>query len=88
MRQGIDIIGYVGRTGQATGPHVCYRFRKNGQQVDPFKTSLPPSTPVRKSKRKEFEDTKLIWMKKLEAISYPDEYIDIDSLEEITMGMD
>ena len=87
VRQG-DVIGYVGSTGLATGPHVCYRFWKNGQQVDPFKTSLPPSTPVKKSKRKEFEDTKLIWMEKLEAISYPDEYIDIDSLEEITMRMD
>lgn len=34
VRQG-DIIGYVGMTGSATGPHVCYRFWKNGEQVDP-----------------------------------------------------
>jgi murein DD-endopeptidase MepM/ murein hydrolase activator NlpD len=40
VKQG-DIIGYVGSTGLATGPHVCYRFWKNGKQVDPFKEDLP-----------------------------------------------
>ena len=33
VRQG-EIIGYVGSTGLATGPHVCFRFWKNGRQVD------------------------------------------------------
>jgi murein DD-endopeptidase MepM/ murein hydrolase activator NlpD len=36
VKQG-DVIGYVGMTGLATGPHVCYRFWKNGKQVDPLK---------------------------------------------------
>ena len=85
VRQGIDIIGYVGRTGQATGPHVCYRFWKNGKQVDPFKTALPPSDPVKKEKREEFDQIKSIWVEKLNAISYPNEYIDLDSISEITM---
>lgn len=40
VRQG-DVIGYVGSTGLATGPHVCYRFWKNGVQVDPRKEKLP-----------------------------------------------
>ena len=40
VRQG-QIIGYVGMTGYTTGPHVCYRFWKNGKQVDPFKQKLP-----------------------------------------------
>ncbi len=35
VRQG-DLIGYVGSTGLATGPHVCYRFWVNGKQVDPY----------------------------------------------------
>jgi murein DD-endopeptidase MepM/ murein hydrolase activator NlpD len=36
VKQG-QIIGYVGSTGLATGPHVCYRFWKNGKQTNPFK---------------------------------------------------
>jgi len=45
MRKGVkvkqgEVIGYVGSTGLATGPHVCYRFWKNGQQVDPFRENL------------------------------------------------
>lgn len=41
-----QIIGYVGSTGLATGPHVCYRFWKNGKQVDPLKQKFPPARPV------------------------------------------
>jgi len=39
-------IGLVGSTGLATGPHVCYRFWKNGVQVDALKQSLPSSEPM------------------------------------------
>jgi len=85
VRQGVDIIGYVGRTGQATGPHVCYRFWKSGKQVDPFKTSLPPSTPVKKEKKEEFEQAKNIWIDKLNAISYPESDINQDSIQVISM---
>lgn len=45
VRQG-DIIGYVGSTGLATGPHVCYRFWVNGKQVDPYAQKLPNSEPI------------------------------------------
>lgn len=45
VQQG-DVIGYVGSTGLATGPHVCFRFWKNGQQVDPFREEFPPSDPI------------------------------------------
>lgn len=41
-----DIIGKVGSTGLATGPHVCYRFWKNGVQVDPLRLKLPNSEPM------------------------------------------
>ena len=54
VRQG-DVIGYVGSTGLATGPHVCYRFWKNDKQVDALKVSVPPSLPVDKNYRAEYE---------------------------------
>ena len=44
-----DIIGKVGSTGLATGPHVCYRFWKNGVQVDALRLKLPNSEPMDKS---------------------------------------
>ncbi|RZP14690.1 MAG: M23 family peptidase [Flavobacteriales bacterium] len=48
VKQG-DVIGWVGMTGNTSGPHVCYRFWKNGKQVDPFKQDLPPSEPLQKT---------------------------------------
>lgn len=47
VQQG-DIIGKVGSTGLATGPHVCYRFWKNGVQVDPLREVMPNSEPMDK----------------------------------------
>jgi len=41
-----DIIGYVGSTGLATGPHVCFRFWKNGKQVDHRKEQLHTAEPI------------------------------------------
>ena len=43
-----DVIGRVGSTGLATGPHVCYRFWKNGVQVDALRLKLPNSEPMDK----------------------------------------
>ena len=45
VKQG-DVIGWVGMTGNTSGPHVCYRFWKNGKQVDPFKQKLPDADPI------------------------------------------
>ncbi len=50
VRQG-DVIGWVGMTGNTGGPHVCYRFWKNGKQVDPFMEDLPASKPLPDSLR-------------------------------------
>lgn len=41
-----EVIGYVGSTGLATGPHVCYRFWKNGVQVDPLQMNFQSSEPL------------------------------------------
>lgn len=50
-------IGYVGATGHASGPHVCYRFWKHGRQVDALKEKMPPSKPIDSTKiEKYFKD--------------------------------
>ncbi|HQW71496.1 MAG: peptidoglycan DD-metalloendopeptidase family protein [Saprospiraceae bacterium] len=45
VRQG-DVIGYVGQTGLATGPHVCLRLWKNNEQVDFLKEKFPLSAHI------------------------------------------
>lgn len=45
VQQG-ETIGYVGSTGLATGPHVCYRFWKYGKQIDPLRENFPPADPM------------------------------------------
>lgn len=41
-----EVIGYVGSTGLATGPHVCFRFWKNGVQIDHLGEEFPPAEPI------------------------------------------
>jgi len=54
VKQG-DCIGYVGSTGLATGPHVCYRFWKNGSQTNHLKEDFPPSEPVKEKHMERFK---------------------------------
>ena len=53
VKQG-DVIGWVGMTGNSGGPHVCYRFWKNGREVDPFKQKLPAAEPLKKGIKASF----------------------------------
>lgn len=53
VKQG-DVIGWVGMTGNTSGPHVCYRFWKNGRQVDPFRQKLPEAKPISKKLKDQF----------------------------------
>ena len=55
VKQG-DVIGKIGMAGNTSGPHVCYRFWKNGKQVDPFKQKLPPGKPVPKNLNSKFTE--------------------------------
>ena len=53
VKQG-DYIGLVGMTGNTSGPHVCYRFWKNGKQVDPLRQKLPEAKPISKGLKEKY----------------------------------
>ena len=53
VKQG-DVIGWIGMTGNTGGPHVCYRFWKNGRQVDPLKEKLPAAEPIADSLKTDY----------------------------------
>lgn len=76
VRQG-QTIGYVGSTGLANGPHLCYRFWKNGVQVDALKVQLPAAEPVKQSERPAFDEVRQRLIKRLEAIPFPAEPAEI-----------
>lgn len=53
-----QVIGYVGDTGLATGPHVCFRVQKNGRYVNPLDISAPAGDPVGDLDRERFESAR------------------------------
>jgi murein DD-endopeptidase MepM/ murein hydrolase activator NlpD len=65
-----DVIGYVGSTGLATGPHVCFRFWKNGQQVDHRRENLPPPNPMTGESLEAFKKVQSELQAKLEKIEF------------------
>jgi murein DD-endopeptidase MepM/ murein hydrolase activator NlpD len=54
VKQG-DVIGKVGMTGNTGGPHVCYRFWKNGRQVDPLRQKLPDAKALSPDLKPDFQ---------------------------------
>ena len=74
VRQGVyvkqgDIIGYVGSSGLATGPHLDFRFYKNGSAVNPLKVEAPPVEPVHESNMQTYGWSRaftISWLKLLE----------------------
>jgi murein DD-endopeptidase MepM/ murein hydrolase activator NlpD len=67
VKQG-ETIGYIGSTGLATGPHVCFRFWKNGIQIDHRQEKIPPSEPIKSSYRGAYDQHLIDWKDRLDDI--------------------
>lgn len=74
VKQG-DIIGYVGSTGLATGPHVCYRFWYNGKQVDPYAIDLPAAEPIKEDLKKSYFGFIQSLKEEIDQIGEPENYV-------------
>ena len=70
VRQG-EIIGYVGQTGLATGPHLHYEFRVNGKHVDPLSHKLPTAMPLPKKYLADFHQKSDPLVQQLNLLSAP-----------------
>tara|TARA_R110002167_G_scaffold13570_19_gene56281 strand:+ start:2378 stop:3658 length:1281 start_codon:yes stop_codon:yes gene_type:complete len=82
VRQG-DVIGWVGMTGNTSGPHVCYRFWRNGKQVDPLREELPLAEPLDDSLQPQYFAYINPKKTQLDCIAYPEQ---TEAYEMLTMN--
>ncbi|OUR98239.1 peptidase M23 [Flavobacteriales bacterium 33_180_T64] len=81
VKQG-DVIGWVGMTGNTGGPHVCYRFWKNGKQVDPFRQKLPAAESIPDSLKTKYTEFIKPLRSQLDKIQFEDNKIELPTESE------